>query len=160
MGFKASSLSCLCPCCSEVHESVEIVLCTDHQGTYGQQFSPWMVQCIRDRDSSLWQTWAGEVREEKCWALHSRGNAAFTAEIKLSYQMRCLRRNLPLLEAQGSVAEAQPNRWPRLEIEPKSSHSQCRGVCTQQLFCSGEQQCDTYADLHHGKDSKQTHWEY
>lgn len=139
---------------------MEIVLCTDHQGTYGQQFSPWMVQCIRDRDSSLWQTWAGEVREEKCWALHSGGNAAFTAEIKLSYQMRCLRRNLPLLGAQGSVAEAQPNRWPRLETEPKSSHSQCRGVCTQQLFCSGEQQCDTYADLHHGKDSKQTLWEY
>lgn len=131
---QAPCLGPLCPCCSKVHESVEIVLCRDHQGTCGQQFSPWMVQCIQDRDSSLWQTWAGEVREEKCWALHSGGNADFTVEIKLSYQRRCLRRNLPPLGAQGSMAEAQPSRWPRLETEPKSNHSQCRGVCTRSCF--------------------------
>lgn len=142
----------LCPCCSKAHESMEIVLCREHQGTCGQQISPWMVQCIQDRDCSLWQTWAGELKEELCWPLNSRGNGDFTAEIKLSRQKRCLKRNLPLLEAQGSVTEAKPSWWPRLETEPKTSPSQCRGVCSQQLFCSGEQQCDSYTDLHHGKD--------
>lgn len=82
-----------------------------------------------------------EQREEVCWPLNSRDNAYFTAEIKLSHQRRCLRRNLPLLEAQGSMTEAKPSRWPRLETEPKTNPSQCRGVCSQQLH-SGEQQCD------------------
>lgn len=82
-----------------------------------------------------------EQREEVCWPLNSRDNADFTAEIKLSHQRRCLRRNLPLLEAQGSMTEAKPSRWPRLETEPKTNPSQCRGVCSQQLH-SGVQQCD------------------
>lgn len=51
-----------------------------------------------------------ELREEVCWPLNSRDNADFTAEIKLSHQKRCLRRNLPLLEAQGSMTEAKPSR--------------------------------------------------
>lgn len=79
--------------------------------------------------------------------------------LELSHQRRCLKRNLPLLEAQGSMTEAKPSRWPRLETEPKTNPSQGRGVCSQQLFYSGEQQCDAYTDLHHGKDSKHTLWD-
>lgn len=78
---------------------------------------------VDGRDSSLWPMWAGELREEMCWPLNSRNNADFMAEIKLSHQRRCLRRNLPLLEAQGSVTEAKPSRWPRLETEPKTNPS-------------------------------------
>lgn len=50
---QAPCLGPLCPCCSKVHESVEIVLGRDHQGTCGQQFSPWMVQCIRQRQFTV-----------------------------------------------------------------------------------------------------------
>lgn len=70
------------------------------------------------------QMWAGEPREEMCLPLNSMGNAGFTAKPKLSHQRRCLRRNLPLLELQGSVTEAKPSRWPRLETEPKTNPSQ------------------------------------
>lgn len=55
--------------------------------------------------------------------LNSRGNADFTAKPKLSHQRRCLRRNLPLLELQGSVTEAKPSRWPRLETEFRANPS-------------------------------------
>lgn len=144
----------LCPCCSEVHKSMEMVQTPSGQ-LWSAGFSEDGPVHPRQRQSP-WQVWAGELREEMCLPFNSRGNAHFTAGMKL----RCLRRNLALLEAQGSVTEAKPSRWPRLETEPKANPSQWRGVCTQLLFFSGEQQCDTYTDLHHAKDSKQTLWEY
>lgn len=138
---------------------MEMVLCRDHQGSCGQQVSLWMVQCIPDRDSHCGGCGQGNWGR-RCLPLNSRGNADLTAKPKLSHQRRCLRRNLPLLELQGSVTEAKPSRWPRLETEFRANPSPWRGGCTQLRFCSREQQCDTYTDLHHGKDSKQTLWEY
>lgn len=138
---------------------MEMVLCRDHRGAVVSRFlHGWFLHGWQ-RQFPVADV-GRELREEMCWPLNSRNDADFIADIKLSHQRRCLRRNLPLLEAQGSVTEAKPSRWPRLETEPKTNPSPWRGGCTQLLFCSGEQQCDTYTDLHHDKDSKQTLWEY